>query len=679
MADFDRAAAQAEIEALRAAIRHHDHCYYVLDAPEISDAEYDALMRRLQALEAAYPALVTPDSPTQRVGGVPSPAFGSVTHREPMLSLENAFEDGEVVAFDRRVRERLGFDGPVVYCAEPKLDGLAVSLLYEDGRLVRGATRGDGATGEEVTANLRAIPSVPLCLQGMGWPQALEVRGEVYMPRAGFAAMNARLQAAGERLFANPRNAAAGSLRQLDARVTARRPLSWFAYALGAVEPDADLPVTHFERLAALRSWGLPVCPLNERVTGVEGLLDYYRCMQARRAQLDYDIDGVVYKVDDIAAQQRLGFVSRAPRWAIAHKYPAEEARTQVVDVGFNVGRTGAVTPVARLAPVSVGGVTVTNVSLHNFDELRRKDVRIGDTVIVRRAGDVIPEVVRVVVEQRPTDAREVALPTHCPACGAAVVRPAGEVIARCSGQLGCPAQRRRALQHFASRRAMDIEGLGEKLIDALVDGGLVHDPADLYVLPAETLAALPRMGEKSAANLFAAIDRSRATTLPRFLYALGIPEVGEATARTLAQHFGDLEPLMAADEAALQAVPDVGPAVSAQIAAFFAESHNREVIARLRAAGVRWPPVAVTASDSVRGGPLQGKRFVLTGSLAGFTREAATAEIEARGGTVSGSVSARTDYVVAGDEPGSKLDKARALGVAVLDEAAFHALLAAS
>jgi len=679
MADFDRAAAQAEIEALRAAIRHHDHCYYVLDAPEISDAEYDALMRRLQALEAAYPALVTPDSPTQRVGGVPSPAFGSVTHREPMLSLENAFEDGEVVAFDRRVRERLGFDGAVVYCAEPKLDGLAVSLLYEDGRLVRGATRGDGTTGEEVTANLRAIPSVPLCLQGMGWPQALEVRGEVYMPRAGFAAMNARLQAAGERLFANPRNAAAGSLRQLDARVTARRPLSWFAYALGAVEPDADLPVTHFERLAALRSWGLPVCPLNERVTGVEGLLDYYRRMQARRAQLDYDIDGVVYKVDDIAAQQRLGFVSRAPRWAIAHKYPAEEARTQVLDVGFNVGRTGAVTPVARLAPVSVGGVTVTNVSLHNFDELRRKDVRIGDTVIVRRAGDVIPEVVRVVVEQRPTDAREVALPTHCPACGAAVVRPAGEVIARCSGQLGCPAQRRRALQHFASRRAMDIEGLGEKLIDALVDGGLVHDPADLYGLPAETLAALPRMGEKSAANLFAAIDRSRATTLPRFLYALGIPEVGEATARTLAQHFGDLEPLMAADEAALQAVPDVGPAVSAQIAAFFAESHNREVIARLRAAGVRWPPVAVTASDSVRGGPLQGKRFVLTGSLAGFTREAATAEIEARGGTVSGSVSARTDYVVAGDEPGSKLDKARALGVAVLDEAAFHALLAAS
>ena len=679
MADFDRAAAQAEIEALRAAIRHHDHCYYVLDAPEISDAEYDALMRRLQGLEAAYPALVTPDSPTQRVGGAPSPTFGSVTHREPMLSLENAFEDGEVVAFDRRVRERLGFDGAVVYCAEPKLDGLAVSLLYEDGRLVRGATRGDGTTGEEVTANLRAIPSVPLCLQGMGWPQALEVRGEVYMPRAGFAAMNARLQAAGERLFANPRNAAAGSLRQLDARVTARRPLSWFAYALGAVEPDADLPVTHFERLAALRSWGLPVCPLNERVTGVEGLLDYYRRMQARRAQLDYDIDGVVYKVDDIAAQQRLGFVSRAPRWAIAHKYPAEEAQTQVVDVGFNVGRTGAVTPVARLAPVSVGGVTVTNVSLHNFDELRRKDVRIGDTVIVRRAGDVIPEVVRVVVEQRPTDAREVALPTHCPACGAAVVRPAGEVIARCSGQLGCPAQRRRALQHFASRRAMDIEGLGEKLIDALVDGGLVHDPADLYVLPAETLAALPRMGEKSAANLFAAIARSRATTLPRFLYALGIPEVGEATARTLAQHFGDLEPLMAADEAALQAVPDVGPAVSAQIAAFFAESHNREVIARLRAAGVRWPPVAVTASDSVRGGPLQGKRFVLTGSLAGFTREAATAEIEARGGTVSGSVSARTDYVVAGDEPGSKLDKARALGVAVLDEAAFHALLAAS
>ncbi|HXF08584.1 MAG TPA: NAD-dependent DNA ligase LigA [Candidatus Acidoferrales bacterium] len=675
MADSERAAAQAEIERLRAAIRHHDHCYYVLDAPEISDADYDALMRRLQALEAAWPALVTPDSPTQRVGGAPSPAFASVTHREPMLSLENAFEEGEVMAFDRRVRERLGLDGPIVYCAEPKLDGLAVSLLYEDGRLIRGATRGDGTTGEEVTANLRTIPSVPLRLQGKGWPQALEVRGEVYMPRAGFAAMNARLQAAGERLFANPRNAAAGSLRQLDARVTARRPLRWFAYALGAIESDADLPATHFDRLAALRSWGLPVCPLNERVVGVEALLTYYRRMQARRAELDYDIDGVVYKVDDIAAQQRLGFVSRAPRWAIAHKYPAEEACTQVVDIAFNVGRTGALTPVAKLAPVSVGGVTVSNVSLHNFDELWRKDVRIGDTVIVRRAGDVIPEVVRVVIEQRPGDAREVALPSHCPACGAAVVRPPGEVIARCSGQLSCPAQRRQALLHFASRRAMDIEGLGEKLIDALVDSGYVHDPADLYGLQAETLAALPRMGAKSAAKVVAAIDRSRATTLPRFLYALGIPEVGEATARTLAQHFGDLEPLMVADEAALQMVPDVGPAVSAQIAAFFAESHNREVIARLRAAGVHWPPVAV--AGPARGGPLQGKRFVLTGTLAGFTREAATAEIQARGGTVSGSVSARTDYVVAGDEPGSKLDKARALNVPVLDEAAFRALLA--
>lgn len=678
MPDSDRAAAQAEIDGLRAAIRHHDHCYYVLDAPEISDADYDALMRRLQALEAAWPALVTADSPTQRVGGAPSPAFGSVTHRQPMLSLDNAFEDGEVMAFDRRVRERLGLDGTIVYCAEPKLDGLAVSLLYEDGRLVRGATRGDGTTGEAVTANLRTLPSVPLRLQGTGWPQELEVRGEVYLPHAGFAAMNARLQAAGERLFANPRNAAAGSLRQLDARVTARRPLRWFAYALGAGGESADLPATHFERLAALRGWGLPVCPLNERVVGVEALLDYYRRMQARRAQLDYDIDGVVYKVDDIAAQQRLGFVSRAPRWAIAHKYPAEEARTQVVDVGFNVGRTGAVTPVAKLAPVSVGGVTVSNVSLHNFDELRRKDVRIGDTVIVRRAGDVIPEVVRVVIEQRPAYAREVVLPSHCPACGAVVVRPEGEVIARCSGQLSCPAQRREALLHFAARRAMDIDGLGEKLIDALVDGGLVHDPADLYGLPAETLAALPRMGARSAANLVAAIDRSRATTLPRFLYALGIPEVGEATARTLAQHFGDLEPLMAADEAALQAVSDVGPVVSAQIVAFFAEPHNREVIARLRAAGVHWPRVAVAAADQASGGPLQGKRFVLTGTLEGLTREAATAEIQSRGGTVSSSVSARTDYVVAGDEPGSKLDKARALNIPVLDAAAFRALLAA-
>lgn len=673
----DRAEAQAEITRLRAAIRYHDHCYYVLDHPEISDAEYDGLMRRLQALEAQWPTLIDPDSPTQRVGGAPSPAFRSVTHREPMLSLENAFEDGEVEAFDRRVRERLGLDGLVTYCAEPKLDGLAVSLLYEDGRLVRGATRGDGYTGEDVTANLRTVPSVPLRLNGSGWPRELEVRGEVYMPRAGFDAMNARLRAADERVFANPRNAAAGSLRQLDARVSARRPLRWFAYALGAGASDAGLPDTHFDRLACLRDWGLPVCTLNERVHGVTGLLDYYHRMQARRDSLDFEIDGVVYKVDDLDAQRRLGFVSRAPRWALAHKYPAEEATTQIQAVAFQVGRTGAVTPVARLAPVVVGGVTVSNVSLHNFDELQRKDVRIGDTVVIRRAGDVIPEVVRVLTEARPADAVAVTLPTHCPECGAAVVRPEGEVIARCSGQLTCPAQRKEALRHFASRRAMDIEGLGEKLVDQLVEAGRVHDPADLYGLSAEDIASLPRQGEKSAANLVAAIDRSRATTLSRFLYALGVPEVGEATARSLALHFGDLEPLMAADEEALQAVPDVGPVVSAQIAAFFREPHNREVIERLRAAGVHWAPVAAPAPDpAAQASPLRGKRVVLTGTLAGFTREAATAEIQARGGTVSGSVSARTDYVVAGDDPGSKLDKARALGVAVLDEAAFQALL---
>lgn len=672
----DRAEAQAEITRLRAAIRHHDHCYYVLDHPEISDAEYDGLMRRLQALEAQWPTLIDPDSPTQRVGGAPSPAFGSVTHREPMLSLENAFDDGEVEAFDRRVRERLGTDGPVTYCAEPKLDGLAVSLLYEGGRLVRGATRGDGYTGEDVTANLRTVPSVPLRLNGSGWPHELEVRGEVYMPRAGFEAMNARLRAANERVFANPRNAAAGSLRQLDARVTARRPLRWFAYALGAGAEDAELPDTHFDRLACLRDWGLPVCALNERVHGVTGLLSYYHRMQARRESLDFEIDGVVYKVDDLDAQRKLGFVSRAPRWALAHKYPAEEATTQVQAVAFQVGRTGAVTPVARLAPVVVGGVTVSNVSLHNFDELQRKDIRVGDTVVIRRAGDVIPEVVRVLTEARPAGAAEVALPTHCPECGAAVVRPEGEVIARCSGQLACPAQRKEALRHFASRRAMDIDGLGEKLVDQLVETGRIHDPADLYGLRAEDIASLPRQGEKSAANLVAAIDRSRATTLPRFLYALGIPEVGEATARTLAHHFGDLEPLMAADEEALQAVPDVGPVVSAQIVAFFREPHNREVIERLRQAGVHWAPVVAPTPEPAQPSPLQGKRVVLTGTLTGFTREAATAEIQARGGTVSGSVSARTDYVVAGKDPGSKRDKARALGVPVLDEAAFLALL---
>jgi DNA ligase (NAD+) len=676
MSVSERARAQAEIERLRAAIRHHDYCYYVLDAPEISDAEYDILMRELQALEAKWPDLITPDSPTQRVGGAPSPAFGSVIHPEPMLSLDNAFSAAEVEAFDRRVRERLGVDGPVTYCAEPKLDGLAVSLLYENGRLVRGATRGDGVSGEDVTANLRTLPSLPLRLAGSDWPAFLEVRGEVYMPRAGFLAMNQRLQEAGERVFANPRNAAAGSLRQLDARVTARRPLRWFAYGLGAGGNDPALPDTHFERLGRLRAWGLPVCPLNRRVSGVEGLLAYHREMQARRAELPFEIDGVVYKVDAIASQQRLGFVSRAPRWALAHKFAAEEAVTRVLAVAFQVGRTGAITPVARLAPVAVGGVIVSNVSLHNFDELRRKDVRIGDAVIVHRAGDVIPEVVRVVIEERPDDAAEVALPTHCPECGAAVVRPAGEAIARCSGQLSCPAQRKEALRHFASRRAMDIDGLGDKLIAALVDSGRVRDPADLYGLSVPELAALPRMGEKSAANIVAAIARSRDTTLPRFLYALGIRGVGEATARTLAAHFGDLQPLMAADAETLQAVSDVGPVVSAYIVAFFREPHNREVIARLLAAGVHWPAASVPAPAMAS--PLQGKRVVLTGTLAALTREQAKAEILARGGAVSESVSARTDYVVAGEAPGSKLDKARALGVTVLDEAAFLALLGA-
>ncbi len=670
----ERARAQAEIERLRAAIRHHDYCYYVLDAPEISDAEYDILMRALQALEAEWPDLVSPDSPTQRVGGAPSPAFGSITHREPMLSLDNAFSEPEVVAFDRRVRERLGVDGPITYCAEPKLDGLAVSLLYEAGRLVHGATRGDGVSGEDVTANLRTLPSLPLRLAGDDWPASLEVRGEVYMPRAGFLAMNQRLQAAGERVFANPRNAAAGSLRQLDPRVTARRPLRWFAYGLGAVSDEGALPDTHWERLRRLRDWGLPVCPLNRRVEGVDGLLAYHAELQSRRATLPFEIDGVVYKVDAIASQQRLGFVSRAPRWALAHKYPAEEAATRVLTVAFQVGRTGAVTPVARLVPVAVGGVMVSNVSLHNFDELRRKDVRIGDTVIVRRAGDVIPEVVRVVVEERPADAVEVTLPTHCPECGSAVVRPEGEAIARCSGQLACPAQRKEALRHFASRRAMDIDGLGDKLIEALVDSGRVHDPADLYTLTEQELAALPRMGEKSAANIVAAIARSRDTTLPRFLYALGIREVGEATARTLAVHFGDLQPLMAATAEDLQAVTDVGPVVSAHIAAFFHEPHNREVIARLLAAGVHWPEER--APKPAAASPLQGKRVVLTGTLAQMTREEAKAEILARGGMVSESVSARTDYVVAGEAAGSKLDKARALGVTVLDEAAFLALL---
>jgi DNA ligase (NAD+) len=665
-----RAAAQ-RAEWLRREIERHNRLYYAEDAPEISDAAFDELFRELQALEAAHPELVTPDSPTQRVGTKPAEGFAEVTHRVPMLSLANAFTDEDVAGFDRRCREGLGTDG-VSYACELKFDGLAVSLVYEGGHLVLGATRGDGYTGEEVTANLRTIGSIPLRLAGKA-PGLLEVRGEVLMLRRDFEALNRRQAEAGEKAFVNPRNAAAGSLRQLDPRLTARRRLSFFAYGIGAHEGFAP-PASHDALMAALAGAGFPVSRDRRTVTGAAGLLAYYREVAARRDALPYDIDGVVYKVNRFADQEKLGFVARAPRWAVAHKFPAEEATTELIDIGVQVGRTGAVTPVARLAPVFVGGTTVSNATLHNEDEVRRKDVWRRDAVVVRRAGDVIPEVARVAKPGPRGRGDWFEMPAACPECGSAIVRLEGEAVARCSGGLICPAQRKAALLHFASRRAMDIEGLGDKLVEQLVDDGLVRTPADLYKLGLAKLAALERMAQKSASNVLAAIARSKDSTLARFVFALGIRHVGEVTAKDLARHFGSLEALMAADEAALQQAPDVGPVVAESVARFFAEPHNREVIEQLRAAGIRWPEGEPAKRA---GGAFAGKIVVLTGTLAAMTREEAKERIEASGGKVTGSVSRKTDCVVAGAEAGSKLDKARELGVEVLEEAAFLARLA--
>jgi DNA ligase (NAD+) len=656
-------AVRERLTALRREIEYHNYRYYVLDDPGIPDAEYDRLLRELQTLEAGYPELITPESPTQRVGATPDRAFAVVEHAVPMLSLENAFSDEEVIAFDRRIREHLEVDH-VDYTAEPKLDGLAVSLLYEGGRLVRGATRGDGSRGEDITHNVRTIAAVPLRLHGHGWPDRLEVRGEVFMPRAGFEDFNRRASARGERTFANPRNAAAGSLRQLDPKVTAHRPLDIFCYGLGMVE-GGEIPSRQSGILDSLRDWGLKVCPEWRRVHGLEGCLAFFRSILERRESLPYDIDGVVYKLDRLDQQRDLGSVARAPRWALAHKFPAREALTTVRAIEVQVGRTGALTPVARLTPVEVGGVTVTNATLHNLDEIRRKDVRIGDTVSIRRAGDVIPEVVSVLVERRPADAREFTMPEHCPVCGSEVVRVEGEAVFRCVGGLYCAAQRKQALGHFASRRAMDIDGLGDKLIEQLVDRDLVRNPADLYRLDAATLTGLERMGAKSAANLLAAIEHSKQTTLERFLYALGIREVGESTAAALAAHFGTLEALMEADEAALQQVPDVGPKVATQIRAFFREPHNRTIIAGLRECGVHWPQTRTGPVERT----LEGSTFVLTGTLETFSRDEARARLQALGAKVSGSVSKKTDYVVAGANAGSKLIRAAELGVPVIDE----------
>jgi DNA ligase (NAD+) len=665
-------AAADRIRALRREIERHNHLYYVLDAPEIPDAEWDAMFAELQSLEAAHPELVTPDSPTQRVGAKPAEGFAEVTHRVPMLSLANAFSEEDVAAFDRRCREGLGV-APVEYSCELKFDGLAVSLAYEDGVLVRGATRGDGETGEDVTANLRTVRAIPLRLRSARPPRLLEVRGEVLMLRRDFEAYNARARAAGEKVLVNPRNGAAGGLRQLDPALTAKRRLSFYAYGLGAHE-GWRVPPTHAGLLEALADLGFPVARDRRAATGEAGLVAFYREVGARRERLPYDIDGVVYKVNALAQQEALGYVARAPRWAIAHKFPAEEASTELLDIVVQVGRTGAITPVARLAPVFVGGTTVSNATLHNEDEIRRKEVWRRDTVVVRRAGDVIPEVARVARPGPRERSDWFEMPRECPECGSAIARLEGEAVARCTGGLICPAQRKASLLHFASRRAMDIEGLGDRLVDQLVDGGLVRTPADLYRLDVRALASLERMAEKSASNVLAAIDASRDTTLGRFVYALGIRHVGEVTARDLARHFGTLEALMAADAARLQEAPDVGPVVAESAARFFAEPHNRDVIAQLRAAGVRWREGG--PAHAAPAGAFAGKIVVLTGTLSSMTRDEAKERIEAAGGRVTGSVSKKTDFVVAGAEAGSKLDRARELGVEVVDEARFRAML---
>jgi len=666
--------ATARAVLLRAEIERHNRLYYVLDEPAISDAEYDQLFRELQSLEAQYPELLTLDSPTQRVGGAALKYFAEVPHRTPMLSLNNAFSEEEVCAFDTRIREALGV-ADVEYAVELKFDGLAVSLTYRNGVFVQGATRGDGSTGEDVTENLRTVRAIPLRLHdasGSELSADVEVRGEVLMFNHDFDKLNAQQRAHGDKEFVNPRNAAAGSLRQLDSRITATRHLSFFAYGVGLCEGLA-LPGQHDSQMALLQQWGFPVAAQRRVVSGVDGLLDFYREMGKQRAALPFAIDGVVYKVNDTALQQRLGFVSRAPRFAIAHKFPAEEAMTTLLDIDVQVGRTGALTPVARLAPVFVGGVTVTNATLHNEDEIRRKDVHIGDTVIVRRAGDVIPEVARVIPERRPSDAREFVMPTLCPVCGSHVARALDEAAWRCTGGLFCPAQRKQALLHFAGRRAMNIDGLGDKLVEQLVDAQRVNTPADLYKLGMSALISLERMGEKSALNLLDAIAHSKHTTLARFIFALGIRNVGEATARDMAQHFGSLDKLLAADVARLQQVRDVGPVVAQSVVDFFAEAHNRNVIEQLRSLGVVWDEHEPQPDKIL---PFTGKTFVLTGTLAALSRQQAKEKLEALGAKVSGSVSKKTDYVVAGLESGSKLERAQELGVAVLSEDQFLLLI---
>ncbi len=663
---------EQRILELRDLIARYDYEYYALDAPSVPDSEYDQRYRELQALEALNPDLVTADSPTQRVSGSAMNAFNSITHRQAMLSLNNAFEDNELEAFDKRIYEALGVT-QVEYAVEPKFDGLAITLTYEQGVFTQGATRGDGYTGEDVTHNLRTLRAIPTRLSCANPPKLLEVRGEVLMLKRDFEKLNQTQLSKGEKLFANPRNAAAGSLRQLDAKITATRPLTFFAYGLGAAEGVPTF-TSHSAAMDYLASMHFPVSHERAVVTGAVGLKAYYQKIGQIRHQLPFDIDGVVYKVNQFNQQNELGFVSRAPRWAIAHKFPAQEALTEVEDITVQVGRTGAITPVARLKPVFVGGVTVTNATLHNEDEVRRKDIHIGDTVSVRRAGDVIPEVVSVVIEKRPVHARRFEMPTACPECGSHILRQADEAVARCTGGLFCPAQRKQAITHYASRRAMDIEGLGEKLVDQLVEANLVHTLADIYKLDLNTLSNLDRMATKSAQNILDALDKSKTTTLARFIYALGMRNVGEATAKDLAKHFGNLTALMRASTENLLDVNDVGPVVAESITNFLSEAHNQTVIAELLSAGITWPE---TNGQQLATGKFVGKTLVLTGTLPNLSRDAAKALIEAAGGKVSGSVSKKTDYVVAGSDAGSKLDKAQELGVTILDEAGLMELLA--
>ena len=662
-----------QVESLREQLENYNYQYYVLDAPSVPDAEYDRCWHQLHQLESDYPDLLRPDSPTQRVGAAPLDHFKQVAHEVPMLSLDNAFDNQEMLEFNRRLLDRLGgTQEQLEFACEPKLDGIAVSLLYRDGILQRGATRGDGRTGEDISQNVRTIQSIPLRLRGLGYPKVLEVRGEIYLPKAGFDRLNEQARERGEKTFVNPRNAAAGSLRQLDSRITANRQLEMCCYNVGLVQ-GGELPVQHSEVLQLLQAWGLRINAESDVVTGVDACDVYYESLARRRDKLPYDIDGIVFKVNDLALQKRLGYVSRAPRWAIARKFPAQEEMTTVVDVEFQVGRTGAITPVARLAPIFVGGVTVSNATLHNSDEVARLGVRIGDTVIVRRAGDVIPQVVSVVMDRRPDDSRAVVFPQTCPVCGSVVEREENEATLRCMGGLVCAAQQKAAIKHFVSRRAMDVDGLGSKLVDQLVDEGLVETVASLYNLKLEPLLALERMAQKSVDNLLASLENSKATTLPRFIYALGIREVGEATALSLARHFGSWESLMQATEDKFLAVDDVGPIVADHLLQFFASATSMEVVTALRSAGVHWPDLEVTPASDL---PLDGETWVVTGKLENLGRNEAKAYLQSLGAKVAGSVSQRTTCVVAGPGAGSKLSKAEGLGVKVIDEQAFLALL---